>query len=245
MASVPSPDNDVDSRNDYIFDRRKDELKDALDVIAADVMSMNDRKKASAAVVPPVTQKVINCHAPAVNQSVVPPNIPVSVTQQKNARPEKLPIAPLPKQGRSGMAAVQQQQQQSPMLQKSVPVMVVPSTMAVSSTVATTAATPVTASQPVLFMKPGQSAPVSGEHVCGCMHACYEFSLCMDLTTGQSTNLDLCVSCLVVYICICVFLFSACVCVCFFFFFYVPSYISGVHPTQVASSILSGHCGCQ
>ncbi|KAL8592820.1 hypothetical protein ACOMHN_045974 [Nucella lapillus] len=140
VTSAPSPVAPLESQNDYMFIRRKEELRDALDVIAEDVKSMNQRKKAA--------QKSIAAVTPPPPSST----LPASVTQHKSGRPEKLPIAPLPKAGRGGAA------QASPVITGSVPVMVVPKTGGVPPTT-TTAATPIT-SCPLVVMNSGQNSMI-------------------------------------------------------------------------------------
>ncbi|XP_070202976.1 uncharacterized protein [Littorina saxatilis] len=118
---------------------RKDELLDALDVVAKDMKAMCKNKASTLA-----PSHKINNVAPIMSTapvSVSTPNVPLSVVaQQKNDRPAKLPIPPLAKQ---------QQPQQSMM-----PVMVVPTT---ANGHAMTTHTPVTSSQPVLLMPQGQT----------------------------------------------------------------------------------------
>ncbi|XP_076457649.1 uncharacterized protein LOC143291592 isoform X2 [Babylonia areolata] len=160
MTSVPSPATiNPDSQNDYMFNMRKEELRDALDVIAQDVKNMTERKRAMAAhksMAPATTTTTTTTnHNNNSSSSPCPGNLPVSVTQQRNGRPEKLPIAPLQKSVRpAASGAHQQQQQQSPMMKGALPVMVLPNTMAVAP-VTTTAAS--VAANPVLLMKPGQN----------------------------------------------------------------------------------------
>lgn len=167
MASAPSPSSGmVDSIIDDFFAKHREDLKDALDVVAGDIISTNDMNRKKKAVSGASGQKITNVPSPASNiPSTVSQcsaiNIPVSVAPQK--RPEKLPIAPQRKPG--------SQQPAPPAIMKgSVPVMVVSTAQPVS------AATPVTSSQPVILMpqvSPGQSTPVStafivdGQFECG------------------------------------------------------------------------------
>ena len=151
ITSASSSSSVADSNIDSFFAQHRDDLRDALDVVAEDIMQTHDMiRKKKAAVGQASSHKVTNSPSPANNIPLtVPqcsaPNIPVSAATQK--RPEKLPIAPQ-RQPRS-------QQQPAAIRTGSVPVMVVSTAQSVSAT------TPVTSSQPVILMPPGQSTPVS------------------------------------------------------------------------------------
>nr|KAG5706733.1 hypothetical protein BaRGS_007236 [Batillaria attramentaria] len=163
-ASVMSDDHSMmsapDDHQDYInsyFDQHREDLKDALWIVAKDIEHSEAKKK---------NHKVNNCNSTHTNGNVpqsytnMPP-APVVVssrapqmgpqqTCQADARPNKLPIAPLPKTGSAGNIA------QKPAV-PSMPVVVVPNTMAPQGHPVSTAA-PVTSSQLIMLPpnQPGQ-----------------------------------------------------------------------------------------